>query len=72
MHTGTGMHVDPLYTDAFNALIKGQKWWVSMPKDLYEFPEEFSCSQTCSEKIADFNFHNDVKLWYLHMLPQLR
>ena len=66
------MHMDPLYTDAFNALTKGEKWWVSMPKDLYEFPEELTCSKTCSEKIADLNYHNDVKLWYLHILPQLR
>ena len=66
------MHVDPLYTDAFNALIKGKKLWVSMPKDLYEFSEELTCSKTCSEKLAHTSFHNDVKLWYLHIFPQLR
>lgn len=67
------MHVDPLFTDAFNALVKGEKWWVSMPKDLYEFSEEFTCSKTCSERIAPVvNYNNDIKLWYLHMLPQLR
>ena len=66
------MHIDPLYTDAFNALIKGKKWWAVMPKDLYEYSEEFTCSKLCSEKIADVNYHNDVKLWYLHIFPQLR
>ena len=34
------MHVDPEYTDAFNALISGEKWWVSLPKDLYEFKND--------------------------------
>ena len=68
---GTGMHADPLYTDAFNGLLKGKKWWVSMPKDLYEFPDEFSCLKHCSEELS-VNYHNDVKLWYLHILPQLR
>ena len=66
------MHIDPLYTDAFNALIKGYKWWVSMPKDLYEFSDEFTCSKTCSQRIASINYHNEVKLWFLHMMPQLR
>ena len=37
------MHIDPEWSDAFNALIMGEKWWVSLPKDLYEFKDEFSC-----------------------------
>ena len=66
------MHIDPLYTDAFNALIKGKKWWISMPKDLYEFSEEFTCLQTCSGETDTVNYHNDIRLWYLHILPQIR
>ena len=65
------MHADPLYTDAFNALLKGVKWWVATPKDLYEFPNELTCLESCSEKVA-VNYHNDVQLWYLHILPQIR
>lgn len=58
-----------MYTDAFNALLTGKKWWVSLPKDLYEFATELTCLESCSET-ADFR--NGVKLWYSHMLPQLR
>ena len=71
-YIGTGLHIDPLYTDAFNALISGKKWWVSMPKDLYEFPVEFTCIESCSNSKDTINFHNDVRLWYSHILPQLR
>ena len=66
------MHIDPLFTDAFNALIKGKKWWVIIPRDLYEFPEHFTCLKTCSGESDSTNFFYDVKLWYSHMLPQLR
>ena len=65
------MHADPLYTDAFNALLKGAKWWVVMPKDLYEYSNELTCLESCSEKVA-VNYHNDVRLWYIHILPQIR
>ena len=68
---GSGMHADPLYTDAFNGLLQGKKWWVSMPRDLYEFPEEYSCLKHCSDGHS-INYLNDVRLWYLHILPQLR
>ena len=64
------MHVDPSHTDAFNGLIAGEKWWVSMPKDLYEFPDELTCSKSCSDNVK--NFHHSVGLWYMHVLPQLR
>ena len=64
------MHVDPTHTDAFNALLKGQKWWVSMPKDLYEYPEELTCLKTCSDGVK--NFYHSVGLWFTHILPQIR
>ena len=60
-----------MFTDAFNALIKGKKWWVAMPKDMYEFFDEFSCLKNCSDMAAT-NYHNEVQLWYLNILPQLR
>ena len=71
------MHVDPLTTDAYNALFRGHKWWVYLPKDLYEFDEDLSCDSSCSDFVKYANtdeFINDqsAKLWYNHMLPQVR
>ena len=43
------MHLDPAVTDAFNALFLGHKWWVVLPKDLYEFEQEFTCDKECSD-----------------------
>ena len=64
------MHIDPEYTDAFNALIQGEKWWVSLPKDLYEFNDEFKCDRQCSVDLN--NFQSDIGVWYNHILPQMR
>ena len=64
------MHMDPEYTDAFNALIQGEKWWVSLPKDFYEFNEEFTCERQCSVDLN--NFQSKISVWYSHMLPQIR
>ena len=77
------MHVDPLSTDAFNALISGHKWWVYLPCDVYEYDEELSCDEKCS----DFSKYDDVtsptakktleaeqmnEMWFAHILPQIR
>ena len=74
------MHVDPISTDAFNALLRGHKWWVYFPSDVYEFDEELTCDESCS----DFDQYENSKhnksltqdqknsLWFAHMLPQLR
>ena len=64
------MHVDPEHTDAFNALIEGEKWWITMPKDLYEFKEEFSCLDTCS--VRPNNYYRTTGVWNIHILPQIR
>ena len=70
---GTGMHIDPLHTDAFNGLLKGEKWWIAMPKDLYEFSNDLSCLESCSDNNNDsINYFMNIKQWYYHMLPQLR
>ena len=74
------MHVDPISTDSFNALLCGHKWWVYFPSDVYEFDEELTCDESCS----DFDQYENSKhnksltqdqknsLWFAHMLPQLR
>ena len=64
------MHIDPWLTDAFNALIIGEKWWVSLPKDLYEFKDEFMCDSLCSD--VPENFHHRLGGWFIHILPQIR
>ena len=61
------MHVDPDWTDAFNALIRGEKWWVTLPKDLYEFKDEFLCDPNCSDQRWSF-----VGPWFTHIMPQIR
>ena len=77
------MHVDPDSTDAFNALFRGHKWWVYFPSDIYEFDEELSCDESCSE-FDDYEGINNPKikdslmgtqrnaLWFAHVLPQIR
>ena len=80
---GTAMHVDPDSTDAFNALFRGHKWWVYFPSDIYEFDEELSCDESCSEfddyegisnpKIKDSLMGTQRNaLWFAHVLPQIR
>ena len=64
------MHIDPLLADAFQALISGEKWWVSLPKDLYEFRDEFMCDSLCSD--VPNNFHRIVGVWFIHIMPQIR
>ena len=77
------MHIDPVATDAFNALIRGHKWWIYLPKDLYEFNDELSCDEKCSDFIKYTNVGGDIDvdeidnnqqnaLWIQHILPQIR
>ena len=80
------MHVDPMVTDAYNALIRGHKWWVYLPKDIYEFQDTMTCDKSCSDYIiydkamkepdaGDSLMIDDdqmIQLWFQHMLPQIR
>ena len=69
------MHVDPDSTDAFNALFLGHKWWVYLPPDVYEFNEELSCDEKCSEITGSTRQHVADQLnglWFEHILPQIR
>ena len=80
MYTGTLLHVDPEGTDAFNAVLVGHKWWVVLPKDIYEFDNELSCDEKCSDvaKIGRENLQSEFDLdvsnliWLKHILPQIR
>ena len=80
MYTGTLLHVDPEGTDAFNAVLVGHKWWVLLPKDIYEFDNELSCDEKCSDvaKIGRENLQSEFDLdvsnliWLKHILPQIR
>ena len=80
---GTHMHVDPLATDAFNALFRGHKWWVYLPSDIYEFDDDLTCDEACSdldtyEGIDNKNIRKSLManqknlLWFAHILPQIR
>ena len=77
------MHVDPISTDAFNALFRGHKWWVYFPKDVYEFEKELTCDEKCSDfdqhqyihnkKLKeDLNLDYKHELWLQNILPQIR
>lgn len=80
MSSGTLLHVDPAGTDAFNALFVGHKWWVVLPKDIYEFDDELSCDEKCSDVVTNEqeNTQSEVDLdvsnviWLKHILPQIR
>lgn len=58
---GTSIHLDPWVTDAINALLVGHKWWVFLPKDVYEYHKELTCDMECSD-IPKLTFGPDKNL----------
>ena len=77
------MHIDPLTTDAFNALFRGHKWWAILPNNVYEFDDQLSCNEDCSDfeehpNTTNENIKNVLRsnqkneMWFRHILPQLR
>ena len=78
--TGTPVHTDPEMTDAFNVLFVGHKWWVVLPKDIYELEHELTCDQKCSDivKLGGENPKGEQDkditniIWLKHILPQIR
>ena len=80
MSSGTLLHVDPKGTDAFNALFVGHKWWVVLPKDIYEFDDELSCDEKCSDVAtngqentqSEVDLDVSIVIWLKHILPQIR
>ena len=77
------MHIDPISTDAFNALFRGHKWWVYLPKDVYEFEDKLTCDAKCSDfdqyrhmqdhELKDvLNLDYKHEFWLQHILPQIR
>jgi hypothetical protein len=63
------MHVDPEVTDAYNTCISGHKWWVYLPKDLYEFADDWSCDDSCSDISNEIN---RPSFWFYNIMPQMR
>ena len=79
-YTGTPLHADPGFTDAFNTIFAGHKWWVFLPKDIYELENEMRCDVKCSNipKLVGDNPKGELDkdmmniLWFRHILPQIR
>jgi len=63
------MHIDPAATDAYNTCVVGHKAWAYLPKDLYEFEEDWSCDQACSPGLNELN---SAAFWIDNILPQMR
>ncbi len=68
---GTEMHRDPGCTDAYNALLKGEKWWVALPKDLDDYGHDLKCDPKCSED-QKLNHTTITGAWNMYILPQIR
>ncbi|KAL7545918.1 hypothetical protein ACHAWF_012569 [Thalassiosira exigua] len=49
-HTGAMPHLDPVRTDAWNALVSGRKWWVLYPRGAAQDEDSVNCDEACSSK----------------------
>ena len=69
-NTGTGLHLDPDYTVAWNSLLTGVKYWALLPLEVGPPLENvFTCSAECSESREG---EISVEAWFSHLLAQLR
>jgi hypothetical protein len=66
------MHLDPEATDAWNACLKGNKMWVYLAKDLYEFDNDLSCDPDCSDPLVIEGDIFGAGAWIYTILPQLK
>ena len=79
-YTGTPLHADTGFTDAFNTIFTGHKWWIFLPKDIYELEKEMICDVKCSNipKLVGDNPNGELDKdimninWFKHILPQIR
>lgn len=63
--SGTGMHVDPLDTSAWNALISGHKFWVLFPPAT---PQEMLKEESKSESNGVYG--NEAVPWFTSIYPK--
>ncbi len=63
------MHIDPAATDAYNTCIVGHKVWGYLPKDMYEFFDEWACDESCSPGMNELNH---AEFWIHNIYPQMR
>ncbi len=61
--SGTNPHVDPFYTDAWNTVVRGVKWWILFPLYEYEFLKhdmEMKCDPDCSLRTSVADFYSSI------------
>jgi len=65
--SGSYMHTDPLHTSAWNALLKGIKYWVLFPPGT---PGEEAGSQGIQPALQDPTSIGGAVQWFKYVLPQ--